>query len=79
MEEFPENPEIKLIQGGILFDESRLSRLTTAIRESAAIEKSISEAKLFIERALVSLSDLPRTVERQALEDLANYIIQRHS
>jgi geranylgeranyl pyrophosphate synthase len=79
MEEYPENAEIELIRNGILFDESRLSRLTTAIQESKAIEKSISEAKLFIERALISLSELPQTVERQALEDLANYIIQRNS
>jgi geranylgeranyl pyrophosphate synthase len=79
MEEYPENAEIELIRSGILFDESRLSRLTTAIQESKAIEKSISEAKLFIERALISLSELPQTVERQALEDLANYIIQRNS
>lgn len=79
MEEFPDNPEIKLIQGGILFDESRLSRLAMAIRESEAIDKSISEARLFVEHAQVTLSDLPQTVERQALEDLANYIIQRHS
>jgi geranylgeranyl pyrophosphate synthase len=79
MEEYPENAEIELIRSGILFDESRLSRLTTAIQESKAIEKSISEAKLFIDRALISLSELPQTVERQALEDLANYIIQRNS
>lgn len=78
VESGPENGDIEAAMRGTLFDEGRMVRLTTDIRESGAIEQSIEEADRFIEQALDALDDLPRSVESQALTDLANYIVRRH-
>lgn len=60
------------------FNETVVSRLLTDIRESGAINQAMDEARQFIGRGLEALSTMPTCVERQALEDLAQYIIQRH-
>jgi len=78
LESEPDDPDLSLALNGILYDEMRLTRLIHGIRSSGAIEKSIDEAGQHIARALDALDDLPQSVEHQALEDLANYIIQRH-
>jgi geranylgeranyl pyrophosphate synthase len=78
LESEPDDPDLSLALNGILYDETRLTRLTHAIRSSGAIEKSIKEAGQHVAKALDALEDLPQNVEHQALEDLANYVIQRH-
>jgi geranylgeranyl pyrophosphate synthase len=74
----PGDADLQPVLEGFIYDENRLARLTMAIRQSDAIDKSLVEAGDFIARALDLLEDLPATVERQALEDLAKYIIRRH-
>lgn len=78
LESEPDDPDLSMALNGILYDEMRLTRLTQGIRDSGAIEKSIDEAGRYITRALDALEDLPQNIEHQALEDLANYVIQRH-
>jgi geranylgeranyl pyrophosphate synthase len=73
----PTNVDLQPVLDGYIYDENRLARLTTAIRQSDAIEKSIETANGFIDRALDLLDDLPATEERQALQNLAEYIVQR--
>jgi heptaprenyl diphosphate synthase len=73
----PTNVDLQPVLDGYIYDENRLARLTTAIRQSDAIEKSIETANGFIDRALDLLDDLPTTEERQALQNLAEYIVQR--
>lgn len=78
LESEPDDPDLSLALNGVLYDETRLTRLTQDIRSSGAIERSIKEAGQHVARALDALEDLPQNVEHQALEDLANYVIQRH-
>jgi len=58
-------------------DEERIGKLLASIRSSGAIQKSLDEANLAIERGLKALKKLPETPERRALEDLAHYIVAR--
>jgi geranylgeranyl pyrophosphate synthase len=73
----PMNVDLQPVLDGYNYDENRLARLTTSIRQSDAIEKSVETANGFINRALDLLDDLPATGERQALQDLAEYIVHR--
>ena len=78
MDSHPNDPDVEFLQSGNHYDEARLARLTTAIRQSQAIPEAVAEARQFVDRGLDALADLPRTPERQALEELANYIVRRH-
>jgi geranylgeranyl pyrophosphate synthase len=54
-----------------------MARLIENIRQSDAIAKSMHEAETHIDRALVCLESLERSTEREALENLAKYIVDR--
>lgn len=76
-EAHPDDPDIQLILNGQLYNEERLDRLISAIRQSGSIERSLEEAQTFISKALNALKEQPDCPERHALEDLANYIVNR--
>ena len=78
LEENPDDPDMKLVFSGSLFDENRLNRLASAIRDSGAIERSVAKACEYVERGLEALEGLPNSIERRSLEDLARYIVNRH-
>ncbi len=78
IEDHPDNSDIEAVLNGDGNNQNRMSRLIKAIRQSGAIEKSIEEAEQFIHRGIELLDEFPDGVERQALEDLAFYIINRH-
>lgn len=80
MENNPGDPDIDYLKDGHHYNETRLNRLIPAIRESGAIEDALCEARQFVDRGLDALAELslPMTTERQALEDLARYIVKRH-
>ena len=48
-----------------------------AIKESGAIESSIAEARRFAARSRAALSILPHNNYRQAMLDLADFVIER--
>jgi geranylgeranyl pyrophosphate synthase len=54
-----------------------VQRLVDAIRQSEAIQQAMDEARQSISRALKSLSDAPICAEREALENLAKFIVDR--
>ncbi len=58
-------------------DTERAQRLVDNIRQSEAIQQSMEEARQAIRRALKSLSYAPLSPEREALEDLAKFIVDR--
>jgi len=66
-----------LLEGRFLQSDDRLETLIDNIRNSDAIHLSHQEAVRYVETALLSLRQLPENSERFALEDLANYIVQR--
>jgi geranylgeranyl pyrophosphate synthase len=70
------NDVLSLPEGGWK-DTARVQRLVDAIRLSHAIEQSMEEARQAVRRALNSLEDAPTCPEKEALEDLAKFIVSR--
>ena len=56
---------------------SSLEKLIDNIRNSSAIQLSLDKANSHIQFCLKALNNLPECIERDALEDLANYVTQR--
>jgi geranylgeranyl pyrophosphate synthase len=73
----PEDEDILSLPEGGWKDTERVQRLVDNIRRSTAIQQSMDEARQAIRRALKSLSVVPISPEREALEDLAKFIIDR--
>jgi geranylgeranyl pyrophosphate synthase len=72
----PEDPELKAILAGQLLNDERMNRLVSAIRMSGAIQQAASEARHSVDCAW-TLMEQPESVERDALQDLAEYIVHR--
>ena len=68
---------VDLVDGNCIQDDSRLEDLVLAVRSSDAINTSHQEASRFVEIAVENLRKVPSSPERDALEDLANYIVRR--
>jgi len=66
-----------LLESNCLINEEHVSRLVIAIRESGAIDLAFEQADQFVQRGLASLRKLPESLERQSLEELAEFIVQR--
>ena len=77
-EEYPEDEDILSLPGGGWKDTDRVQRIVDNIRKNSAIEKAMNEAREAVSRALGALKDAPVSPEREALEDLANFIVDRN-
>jgi geranylgeranyl pyrophosphate synthase len=73
----PIQKDLQMVISGENIGNERILQLVSAIQESGAIERSMAKAKDFIDQALSALEKLPYTIEHQALEELANYIVDR--
>lgn len=73
----PRDEDILCLPEGGWKDTSRVQRLVDTIRQSHAIEQSMEEARQAVRRALNALEDAPACPERDALEDLAKFIVDR--
>jgi geranylgeranyl pyrophosphate synthase len=73
----PEDDAVKALVAGQCLDLDQAQTMVEAIRRSSAIQKAHDEARLFIQQALKELNSQPDCPERQALSDLANYIVNR--
>jgi geranylgeranyl pyrophosphate synthase len=76
-EAHPNNEDVLSVPEGGWKDTDRVQRLVDNIRQSKAIQHSMDEARRAIGRALKSLSDAPLSPEREALENLAKFIVDR--
>jgi geranylgeranyl pyrophosphate synthase len=76
-EAHPNHGDVLSLPEGGWKDTDRVQRLVDNIRESGAIRQSMNEARQAISRALKSLSDAPMCPERESLEDLAKFIVDR--
>jgi geranylgeranyl pyrophosphate synthase len=77
-EKHPGDPEIEQINSGkAVTDNGTITRLVESIRKSDAISLAYLEACQFVEKGLDCLSNYRPCAERQALEDLARYIVER--
>jgi geranylgeranyl pyrophosphate synthase len=54
-----------------------MERLIENIRRSDAVARSMREAEAHVDRALTHLESLEPSTEREALENLARYIVDR--
>lgn len=78
VDKHPEDPGVQaLLAGRYLLERGKMETLVQAIRESDATRLALGEAQDYIDRALQHLSSIPKRAERQALEDLAHYIVNR--
>jgi len=76
-EEHPDDEDVLSLPGGGWKDTNRVQRLVDGIRKNSAIEKAMDEARQAVSRALNALEDAPVSPEREALEDLAKFIVDR--
>ncbi len=76
-EAYPNDEDVLSLPEGGWKDTKRVQRLVDNIRRSDAIQQSMEEARQAVGRALISLSDAPMSPERDALENLASFIIDR--
>lgn len=77
-EAHPYDPDVLCLTGGCYTEHERMERLVQSIRESDATTESMKEAQAFIVKALDILKTVPAGVERQALEELTDYIVNRN-
>ena len=73
----PDDEHVLSLTEGGWKDTERVQRLVDNIRQSAAIQHSMDEARQAISRALKSLGEAPASPEREALENLAKFIVDR--
>lgn len=73
----PYNEDVVSLPEGGWKETARVQRLVDAIRVSRAIEQAMDEARSAISRALTSLEIAPASPEKDALEDLAKFIVDR--
>jgi geranylgeranyl pyrophosphate synthase len=76
-EAHPDNEDVLSLPEGGWKETERVQRLVDGIRQSRAIQQSMEEARQAVRRALNSLRDAPMSPEREALENLAKFIVDR--
>jgi geranylgeranyl pyrophosphate synthase len=76
-EQHPDDEDVLSLPAGGWKDTERVQRIVDNIRKNAAIEQAMGEARQAVNRALRALEDAPISPERDALEDLARFIVDR--
>ena len=74
--QYPEDQVLKEVLDGSASD-SEINQLVERINQSGVIQLAMNEARECTKNAISSLSGFPKGGDRQALEDLANYIVDR--
>jgi len=76
-EENPNDEDVLSLPNGGWKDTDRVQRIVDNIRKNAAVEKAMDEARGAVSRALRALDNAPAVPERDALADLARFIVDR--
>ncbi|MBN2385481.1 MAG: polyprenyl synthetase family protein [Anaerolineales bacterium] len=80
IENHPEDEDVEvLLKGGYLSEPGHMESLVQSIRDSEAIQQALAEARQSIGRALEILAGMPPGIEHQALQALADYIVDRNT
>jgi geranylgeranyl pyrophosphate synthase len=74
----PEDEDVKSLANGGWGNQERMQRLVESIRKTDAVKKAMAEAKQHAERALQILDDFDPSPEREGLENLVKYIVDRN-
>lgn len=77
LEANPRNADMESVMRGELEGEVQVSQLIDDIRASGAIQSALIEARGFVGRAVDALHALPDRRERQALIEVAEYVVDR--
>jgi geranylgeranyl pyrophosphate synthase len=73
----PEDLDVLSLPNGGWTNNENMNRLVENIRSSSCTKKAMVEAEQHVDRALVILNTFERSIERDALENLARYIVDR--
>jgi len=73
----PKDSDVVSLPEGGWKDTDRVQRLVDGIRQSEAIKLAMDEARQAVSRALNALRDAPAVPEKDALENLAKFIVVR--
>lgn len=73
----PSHPDVLSLAANDWGDHERMTHLVQTIRHSDAPQQAMSEAEECIERAIAFLEIFEPSPERQALEDLARFVVDR--
>jgi geranylgeranyl pyrophosphate synthase len=76
-EAWPLDEDVKSIQEGGWANQERMARLVASIRRTDAVKAAMDEANQHIENALSILDRFDPGAEREALENLAKFIVDR--
>ena len=76
-EAHPDDEDVRSLPGGGWKDTERVQRIVDNIRKNAAVEKAMNEARQAVNRALRALEEAPAVPEREALANLAKFIVDR--
>jgi geranylgeranyl pyrophosphate synthase len=74
----PKDEDIKSLSDGGWGNQDRMARLVESIRKTDAVEKAMGEAHQHVELALKTLEGFEPSLEREALENLAKFIVDRN-
>lgn len=73
----PNDADVQSLPNGGWTNNEHMTRLVENIRASDASKQAMHEAEGHVERALAALATMPACAERDALENLAKYIVDR--
>ncbi len=77
LEAHPNDKDMVSVMSSNHLSETVVARLVDGIRQSGAIERSIEEAQVYMQRGLDILETFPENAYRRALEDLTRYFVSR--
>jgi len=73
----PDDVDVVSLPNGGWTNNENMTRLVEKIRSSSCTKKAMIEAEQHVDRALARLEEMPACAERDALENLAKYIVDR--
>ena len=74
----PDDEDVKSLADGGWGNQERMQRLVESIRKTDAVKRAMEEAKQHVSRALDLLKDFDPSPEREGLENLVKYIVDRN-
>ena len=77
-EAHPDDADVKSLSEGGWANQDRMTRLVESIRKTDSVQKAMLEARQHVERSLETLWGFEPSPEREALESLAKFIIDRN-
>ena len=76
-EAHPQDEDVRSLSDGGWANQERMARLVKSIRETDSVRRAMAEANQHVEHALLTLEAFEPGLERDALENLAKFIVDR--